>query len=147
MHRTALRSMLVFLLVVALLWGVSVPSEAQSQSQGSLSFPPPAVSYAVIAVVGVVVGVVAYGLSRAPRTTGCVIPESGGLALDAPRSGNPAYLLEGKTDSLHQGEWVTVVGRRHAGAGQRKVIRVKGVAKNYGNCPPVAKVGTPAVVP
>ena len=143
MHRVTLRAGLVRLLVVVILF--SGVSRARAQST-------PIDSYAAgvrngIVIVLVAVGVGAYFIARAPRTTGCVVREGGGLALEGKRSGDPGYLLEGKTDSLHEGERVKVIGRRHGGAGEKKVLRVKSVAKNYGPCPALASVAKPAVVP
>lgn len=138
MHRVSLRAGLVRLLVVAIL--LSGVSRARAQST-----PIDAYGSAVNAMVWtglIVAGVGVYFIARAPRTTGCVVREGGGLALEGSKSGDPGYLLEGKTDSLHEGERVKVIGRRHEGAGQRKVLRVKSVAKNYGPCPAMASVGS-----
>lgn len=71
-----------------------------------------------------------YSIVRAPRTTGCVVRECGELALESSKRGDHGDMLEGKTDALHEGERVKVFGRRHEGAGRRKVLRVKSVAKN-----------------
>lgn len=141
MHRLSLRAGLVRLLVVVMLF--SGVSRARAQSIDAYAGAVNAMVWTGLVVVGVGV----YFIARAPRTTGCVVREGGGLALESSKSGDPGYLLEGKTDSLREGERVKVVGRRHKGPGLQKVLRVKSVAKNYGPCPTMASVGTPAVVP
>ena len=144
MHRMSLRAVLVRLLVVVILFsGVS-----RVQAQSSFNIGPTAGQAAgALVAVGVVIGVGVYFIARAPRTTGCVVREGGGLALEDSKSGDPGYLLEGKTDSLHEGERVKVIGWRREGAAQRKVLRVKGVAKNYGPCPAVASTAKSAGAP
>ena len=144
MHRVSLRAGLVRLLVLVVLFSGVSRGRAQSIEPVAAA----ATGVAVTAVVLVGVGVGAYFIARAPRTTGCVVRDGGGLALEGSKSGDPGYLLEGKTDLLHEGERVKVVGRRHEGAaGQRKVLRVKSVAKNYGACPAMASVARPVVAP
>ena len=144
MHRMSLRAGLVRLLVVVIL--LSGVSRGRAQS----STPIDAYGSAVNAMVWtglIVAGVGVYFIARAPRTTGCVVRDGGGLALEGSKGGDPGYLLEGKTDSLHEGERVKVIGRRHQGAGQRQVLRVKSVAKHYGACSSVASVATPTGAP
>ena len=143
MHRMSLRAELMRLLVVIILF--SGVSRGRAQSTPIDAYGAAVSGIAITTVVGVGVG--SYFIARAPRTTGCVVRVGGGLALADPKNGGPAYLLEGKTDLLHEGERVKVIGRRHNGAGQQKVLRVKSVAKDYGPCLATASVAKPAVVP
>ncbi len=145
MHRISLRAGLVGLLVVVILF--SGVSRGQAQSTPIDAYGAAVNGIAITTVVVVGVGIGAYFIARAPRTTGCVVRAGGGLALVDSKSGDPGYLLEGKTDLLHEGERVKVIGRPHNGAGQQKVLRVKSVAKDYGPCPATASVAKPAVVP
>lgn len=138
MHRVSLRGGLVCLLVVVIL--ITGVSRARAQSGTPIDSYGAAING--LAITALVVGVGVYFIARAPRTTGCVVRAGGGLAFGGSKSGDPGYLLEGKTDGLHEGERVKVVGRRHKGTGQRMVIRVNSVAKDYGACPNVASVGT-----
>ena len=136
MHRVSLRAGVVRLLIVVIMF--SGVSRARAQSIDAYAGAVNAMVWTGLVVVGVGV----YFIARAPRTTGCVVRENGGLALESSKRGDPGYLLEGKTDALHEGERVKVIGRRHEGAGHRKVLRVKNVAKDYGPCPGVASVGS-----
>ena len=101
---------------------------------------------AVLVGAAVVIGVGTYFLARAPRLTGCVVREGGGLVLQRSGPGDSLYLLEGQTTALQPGERVKVIGRKHRNGNHQQVVRVSRVAKEYGPCSAVAGVLPPVPV-
>ena len=137
----SVRGVIVRLLVGTLLF--SGASRGRAQSIDPVAGATAVMVGTAVVAVGIGVGVGAYFIARAPRTTGCVVRDGGGLVLEGAKPGDPGYVLEGKLDALHEGERVKVIGRRHPGTGPRQTIRVKSVAKHYGACSAVASVAAP----
>ncbi len=106
------------------------------EARANIAYAPDSKAIPVIVgVVAVAAGIVfvSYLLLRTPRTTGCVVATSNGLALDSERSDHAVYALENAGDRFKPGERIRIVGKRRGVPGKRTIL-VTRLSKDYGAC-------------